>query len=148
MTWADFYLVCFVVGFGFSVLSFVVGGLHLHVPHLPNGFGHAGVGHGGSLAHGGVGHAPATAHGTSGNGGATPQVSPVNFFTIPVFLAWFGGTGFLLTRYSTIWFALGLGLAVLAGLIGATSVFLFMSKFLMGREKALDPADFEMVGVL
>jgi membrane protein implicated in regulation of membrane protease activity len=147
MTWADFYLICFVVGFAFSFLSFVVGGLHLHGPHLPHGIGHAGMGHGGIVQAGG-GHAPAGANGASGNEAIATQVSPFNFFTVPVFLAWFGGTGFLLTRYSTVWFVFGLGLAIFAGLIGASAVFLFMSKFLMGREKALDPADFEMVGVL
>ena len=156
MTWADFYLICFVVGFAFSFLSFVVGGLHLHAPHLPHGIGHVGLGNGmtggnggatgHAAAHGPAGHAPAGTNG--GNGHATAHVSPFNFFTIPVFLAWFGGTGFLLTRYSTVWFVFGLGLAIVAGLVGASAVFLFMSKFLLARERVLDPADFEMVGVL
>src|SRR5580765_2891058 len=41
MTWADFYLICFVVGFAFSVLAFLSGGAtwRLHVPHLPHGHG-------------------------------------------------------------------------------------------------------------
>ena len=34
MTWADFYLVCFVVGFFLSVLMFLAGGLRLHFPHF------------------------------------------------------------------------------------------------------------------
>ncbi len=36
MTWADFYLICFAVGFLFSLLSFLAGGLrwHLHLPHF------------------------------------------------------------------------------------------------------------------
>jgi len=34
MTWADFYLVCFVVGFFLSLLMFLAGGLHLHIPHF------------------------------------------------------------------------------------------------------------------
>ena len=36
MTWADFYLICFAVGFFFSLLSFLAGGLrwHLHLPHF------------------------------------------------------------------------------------------------------------------
>jgi membrane protein implicated in regulation of membrane protease activity len=156
MTWADFYLICFVVGFAFSFLSFIVGGLHLHAPHLPHGIGHVGLGNGMAAGNAGAtghvaGNAPAAhahAGANGGNGRATAQVSPFNFFTIPVFLAWFGGTGFLFTRYSTLGFLFGLSLAIVAGLIGATAVFLFMSKFLMGREKALDPADFEMVGVL
>jgi membrane protein implicated in regulation of membrane protease activity len=143
MTWADFYLICFVVGFAFSFLSFVIGGLHLQAPHLPHGVGHAGTGHFPSAGHGHAG-----TNGGPGNGGATTQMSAINLFTIPVFLAWFGGTGFLLTRYSTVWFALGLLLAIVAGTVGASAVFLFMGKFLLAREKALDPADFEMVGVL
>jgi membrane protein implicated in regulation of membrane protease activity len=148
MTWADFYLICFVLGFAFSFLSFVVGGLHLHVAHLPHGVGHLGIGHAHGVGHAtGGGHAPAGSNGSMGKGGTT-QVSPFNFFTVPVFLAWFGGTGFLLTRYSTVWFVFGLVLAIAAGFAGATAVFLFMSKFLLAREQALDPADFEMVGVL
>ena len=145
MTWADFYLMCFVVGFAFSFLSFVVGGTHLHFPHLPHGVGQVGVGHGPVVGHG---PAPGAGNGAPANGHGTAHVSPFNFFTIPVFLAWFGGTGFLLSRYSTVWFVFGLVLAIVAGMIGATAVFLFMSRFLMAREKALDPADFDMVGVL
>ena len=38
MTLADFYLVCFVVGFFLSLLMFLAGGLHLHIPHF---HGHA-----------------------------------------------------------------------------------------------------------
>jgi membrane protein implicated in regulation of membrane protease activity len=76
------------------------------------------------------------------------HVSPFNFVTLTAFLAWFGGTGFLLTRYSSVWFALGLVLAIAAGLVGAAIVFLFLTKVLMSREENLDPADFEMVGVL
>jgi len=34
------------------------------------------------------------------------------------------------------------------GLLGASIVFLFVAKFLMAHEYELDPADFEMVGVL
>ena len=31
MTWATFYLVCFLVGFALSALSFVLGSLNIHV---------------------------------------------------------------------------------------------------------------------
>ena len=43
MTWADFYLICFAVGFFFSLLSFLAGGMrwHLHLPH----FSHVHVAH-------------------------------------------------------------------------------------------------------
>jgi len=140
MTWSDFYLICFAIGFLFSLISFVAGGLnvHGHWPHV----------HGLHFDSGGAhvpgGHGPAThAHGTP-----TQSVSPFNFFTIAIFLAWFGGTGYLLTRYSTIVFALGLVISTAVGLIGASIVFTFLAKVLMSPEALMDPADYEMVGVV
>src|SRR6202142_2499576 len=117
MTWADFYLTCFAVGFLLSAISFIAGGMrwHLHLPHFPHG--HLGGGHVGT------GHTP-VGHGAASNG-ATPHaghpapVSPFNFVTLTAFLAWFGGTGFLITRFSSIWFALGLLISLGAGLFGA-----------------------------
>lgn len=151
MTWADFYLICFAVGFAFSFLSFLSGGLNLHIPHLPGGAWHPPVSGGqASVPHataGGQGSHVA-AHPPAGAAGGTPQVSAFNPFTIAAFLAWFGGTGFLLTRYSTLGFVFGLLLATSAGLVGAGIVFLFLSKFLLGHEKPMDQADYDMVGVL
>ncbi len=43
---------------------------------------------------------------------------------------------------------MGMGIAVLSGLIGAGVLFVFLSKVLMSKEENLDPADYEMVGVL
>lgn len=140
MTWSDFYLICFAVGFLFSLLSFVAGGLnvhghwpHVHGLHFDSGGTHAPVGNG-PVAH---------AH-----PGASQSVSPFNFFTIAVFLAWFGGTGYLLTRYSTIVFALALAISTAVGLVGASIVFTFLAKVLMSPEALMDPADYEMVGVI
>ena len=64
------------------------------------------------------------------------------------FLAWFGGTGYLLTRFSSVWVGLGLTLSVISGLIGGGIIFLFLSKVLISDEESMDPADYEMVGVL
>jgi membrane protein implicated in regulation of membrane protease activity len=142
MTWSDFYLTCFAVGFLLSAVSFIAGGMHwhLHLPHFPHGGGHVGAG-----------HAP-VAHGTTGTGatrmGQPAQVSPFNFVTLTAFLAWFGGTGFLITRFSSIWFALGFLIAIAAGIAGAGIVFLFLSRVLVSREENMDSADYEMVGVL
>jgi membrane protein implicated in regulation of membrane protease activity len=143
MTWADFYLTCFAVGFLLSAISFIAGGLRwqLHLPHLPHGGGHIGAG-----------HAP-VAHGSAVNGAAISAshpvpVSPFNFITLTAFLAWFGGTGYLITRFSSIWFALGLMIALGAGLFGAAIVFLFLTRVLISREENMDSADYEMVGVL
>jgi membrane protein implicated in regulation of membrane protease activity len=147
-TWADFYLICFAVGFLLSAISFIAGGMrwHLHLPHLPPGGGHVASGHVGA------GHAPA-AHGNAGNSTATKaghqaQISPFNFVTLTAFLAWFGGTGFLITRFSSIWFALGMLIALGAGLFGAAIVFLFLTRVLISHEENMDAADYEMVGVL
>ena len=37
MTWADFYLTCFAVGFLLSAISFIAGGMRwqMHIPHFP-----------------------------------------------------------------------------------------------------------------
>lgn len=64
------------------------------------------------------------------------------------FLAWFGGTGYLLTRYSALRVSVELLLAIGVGLVGGGIVFLFLSRILMRGEEEMDPADYEMVGVL
>jgi membrane protein implicated in regulation of membrane protease activity len=130
MTWANVYLVCFLVGFILSVLSVLSGSLHLHVPHMD-------LHHG--LPHVHVGHA---------HGGGTSEVSFINFGTIAAFLAWFGGTGYLLTEYSALWFLTALALSVGSGIAGAALVFWFLAKFLVAHERPLDPEDYRMVGVL
>lgn len=141
MTWADFYLVCFVVGFFLSLLMFLAGGarLHLHI-HLPGFHGH------GFHAHGAAGHgAPAHGTGHTVRGG---DISPFNLITLTAFLAWFGGTGYLLARHSALGFLSALLVSVLAGTGGAAIIYLFLSRVLSSPGEALDPADFEMVGVL
>jgi membrane protein implicated in regulation of membrane protease activity len=131
MSWESFYLVCFVVGFLLSLVAFLAGAIHLHAPGRVGHFGHM---HG---VHG---------HGAHGHGGARAPV--FNYGTIAAFLAWFGGTGYLLTRYSSLWSLIGLGIAVVSGLGGAAVVFWFLFKVLLARERNLDPADYDMIGVL
>jgi len=130
MTWTMFYLVCFLVGVTLSMLSFLSGSFHLphfhvHVPHahvhLPHGGAHAGTG---------------------------SEMPFLNFGTITAFLAWFGGAGYLLTRYSSLVVAGVLTLSVVAGLVGATIVFWFVAKLLLKHDRELDPADYDRVGVL
>jgi membrane protein implicated in regulation of membrane protease activity len=139
MSWADFYLVCFIVGFFLSLLMFLAGGLHLHIPHFHF---HAPATH----IHLAAGHA-SSAHGMSA-GPRGSQVSPFNLITLTAFLAWFGGTGYLLTRHSAIWFWAALGISLLSGTGGAAIIYLFLSRVLSSPDEALDPADYEMVGVL
>jgi membrane protein implicated in regulation of membrane protease activity len=148
MTWSDFYLTCFAVGFLLSAVSFIAGGLrwHLHLPHVPHGGGHVGGGHVGAgnapVPHAGAGS------GAAAHAGRPAAVSPFNFVTLTAFLAWFGGAGYLITRFSSLWFALGLLIAMAAGLFGAAIVFLFLTRVLISREENMDSADYEMVGVL
>ncbi len=129
MTWADFYLVCFFLGFGLSAVSLLLGSVHLHIHlphlHLPHGF-----------------HSPHL--GPHAHGADLPWF---NFGTIAAFLAWFGGTGYLLQLYH-VWAVLALGLATVSGVIGATIVFLFLARVLLRREAPLNPADYDMTGVL
>src|SRR5947209_4760727 len=120
MTWADFYLICFAVGFAFSFLSFLLGGVHWHLPF------HIHVGGHGHIPHVHVGHAPAANSQTHGS-----TIAPINPMTLAAFLAWFGGTGYLLTRFSTIWFFFGMIWAIVAGLLGAAIIFFFMTRVLM-----------------
>jgi membrane protein implicated in regulation of membrane protease activity len=131
MTWSDFYLVCFLVGFGLSALALLAGSVHIHIPHLN--------------VHHGL-HAPHPAQSSAGPRG--PELSWFNFGTIAAFLAWFGGTGYLLEHYYGVWFVAALGVSTLSGIGAASVVFWFLAKVLMGREQALDPADYDMVGVL
>jgi membrane protein implicated in regulation of membrane protease activity len=127
MTWADLYLICFIVGFALSLLS-VMGGF-IHMPHMHHGHLHIGHGHG---------------HAHAGSG----QISPFNFSTLTAFLAWFGGIGYLLTRFSGLWLGLAFLFAVAGGLVGGSIVFLFLVKVLLAHDKSLDAADYDMIGVL
>jgi membrane protein implicated in regulation of membrane protease activity len=143
MTLADFYLLCFLVGFLLSVFAVLSGSFHLHAHGLHHGDLHVDLSHGGDAGgHGAHGHANGSAH-----GGQT-EISRINFGTVAAFLAWFGGTGYILARYSSVWFLLGLGLAFVSGMVGAALIFLFVAKVLVSREENLDPADYDMVGVL
>jgi hypothetical protein len=150
ITWADFYLICFAVGFCFSFFSFVFGGARLGKLHLPHLHAHVATHvpspglpgtHGAATRMGGTQAASTSTHQSSG-------VSPFNFVSLMAFLAWFGGAGFLLTRYSGLWIGFGLLISILIGLIGGGVVFLFLSKVLIRPDENMDPADYEMVGVL
>lgn len=156
--WSDFYLICFAVGFCFSFFSFVFGGARtgrLHLPHFHGG----GAGHGIGQAPGGPAGVP-SAHAGAGHGAGGAQaagaskvvrgssVSPFNPPTLAAFLAWFGGTGYLLTRFSSLWVGAGLLLSVFGGLFGGGIIFLFLSRVLISDEEYMDPADYDMVGVL
>ena len=88
MTWAELYLICFLVGFGLSVLALLAGS----VARAPA--------------------APARAPRDPRARTRTPARDGLpwfNFGTIAAFLAWFGGTGYLLQHYYSVWFVVTLG---------------------------------------
>ncbi len=141
MTWESFYLVCFLVGFVLSLVSFLAQSGHIHMP--------GGPAHGGHLGHGHAGHGH-IAHGQAGHNGdeqGSGIMARMNFSTITAFLAWFGGTGYLLERYTSLWALVALAVAAAMGLAGAAIVFWFLTK-LLARDRTLDPADFDLVGML
>jgi len=132
MTWSDFYLLCFLVGFSLSVLSFLAGAVHIHFPvkwHLPCHLGH----HGGGLHKGGASGA---------------HISWFNASTIMAFLAWFGGTGYLLTRHSHLLAVVSLGISMLAGLFAGWVVFNFMVKLMQTNDAPMSSEDHRVEGAL
>jgi hypothetical protein len=138
-TWTNVYLVCFLLGFSLSAVSWLLTVLGLHLPHL-HGAPHVHV-----HAHGHVHHAGGS-HAGGAHSVAAP--SPLNFSTLTAFLAWFGGAGYLLTRYSDVWPLFGLVVAVAFGVAGAALVFWFMAKVLWSPQENLDPDDFDIIGLL
>lgn len=146
MTWMNIYLVCFLLGFSLSAVSWLLGVIGLHLPHVHvHGGGHGHGVHGAHLGHAAHGaHAPGGAHGAHGDSGP----GFFNFSTATAFLAWFGGAGYLLTRYSSVWPIGGLLLAAAVGVVGAAVVFAFMAKVLYSPHENLDPDDYDVVGQL
>jgi hypothetical protein len=122
-----FYLICFVLGFVMSVLAAFSGLGRVHFGHIH--FGHAHV----------HTHAQAKAGG---------QMSALNGFTLPAFLCWFGGTGYLLHQYSSIWSPVVLVLAMMSGLVGASLLYAVLFKLLLPRERVLSAEETRMDGVV
>jgi membrane protein implicated in regulation of membrane protease activity len=159
MTWSDLYLGCFLVGFTLSVLSFLAGAVHIHLPfklHLPFHGGHASGGH----FSGGHGHAAhvgghASAHAGSHGGGAGAkggmrggQIPWFNATTAMAFLAWFGGVGYILTTHSRLMATASLSFATLAGLFAAWLVFRFMTRLMRDSQGEMYDWDYRLEGVV
>jgi len=138
---SNFFLGCFSFGLIFTVASFLLGALgsghHLHLPGLDLGGG----GHGaGNLGHGGVGHEGAGHHGA--------YISPFNLSTISAFLAWFGGAGYLLTRYSNFTTAAILAVAGGAGVVGGGVIFVTLAKFIFPQLTEMRSEDYVVQGTV
>jgi membrane protein implicated in regulation of membrane protease activity len=117
------YLLCFILGLTLSILS-IFGGLgRVHFGHLHFGHAHAQANHAGGL-------------------------SAINGFTLPAFLCWFGGAGYLLKNYSPLLGSVALLLAAVAGLVGGGIIYAVLFKFLLPRERVLQAEDTRMDGVV
>ena len=128
MSWPDFYLLCFLIGFLLSVVSFLAGAVHVHLPfklHLPFHLHHH---HGGGIAKGGL------------------HLSWFNASTVLAFLAWFGGTGYILTKHSNLVALVSLSIAVAAGFFAGWLVFRFMVRLLKESETQMNEWDYRHEG--
>jgi membrane protein implicated in regulation of membrane protease activity len=130
MNWSEIFLMCFAVGTLWALVSLLLGGFH-----FGHGGGHAPVGHGHGHSHAGGHHLP------------NWLASLLNPSVIAVFLAWFGGAGYLLNKYSGFMLWLNLAIAAALGLSGAWVLARFLT-VLIKNERDMNPADYDMVGVL
>jgi hypothetical protein len=128
MDWSEIYLICFGVGALWSVVSLFLGGLHLGHGHL----GHTHAGH----THAGHGHSP-QAHGHAHSSWSNWLGALLSPGCIAIFLAWFGGIGYLLTRHSAFGRWADLAIAALVGLAGAILLGAFLS-WLQSHERPLE----------
>lgn len=142
---AAVFIFCFVFGVASSLISLALGALHGgDGGHAPGGE-HTGLHAGG---HAGDAHALADADGIGGDDGHGGQVSPFNLQTITAFLAFFGGSGWVL--YSSVGLAPALALivATVIGVGGGAVVFVFLVKVLLASQRFMDPAATRMEGTV
>lgn len=145
---ANIFLICFLTGTILVIISLLFGGdsghAHFHFGGHDGGLhigGHDGPHIGGHDAGGGAGHA-------SPQGG--PQIS-VPFFSyngILMFMAFFGGVGYILSRHSSAPVLIALLGAIGAGFAGAATVFYMLSGFLLKGQTIMNPADYYLPGTL
>jgi hypothetical protein len=131
MSWSDFYLFCFLLGVTLSVLSFLAGVIHLQIPFKWHVHMHVHLPH---------------PHGASQGGG--PHISWFNASTLLAFLAWFGGVGYLLAKYSHFETLFIVGAATMAGLTAGWVMLRFLVKLVGPSDEPLRESDRRVVGAL
>lgn len=127
MMWEGFYLFCFALGLCLSAIAFVGGFSHFHIGHF---------------------HHPHAGHAGTGHGANSNSISPINGFTLVIFLCWFGGAGYLLERYGGFVVPMVLLLATIAGIVGASVLFWFMAHVLAPHEHALTAEETATIGMV
>jgi hypothetical protein len=124
----SFFVLCFVFGVVFTIASFALGAFgtqHIDVPGFDLDAGGAdGAGHDGA------------------------SISPFNLSTISAFLAWFGGAGYLLSRFSGLTALTPLAASFVAGFVGGSIIFITLTTYVLPRLTALRPEAFRVEGAL
>jgi hypothetical protein len=143
---AAVFVFCFVFGVATGLLSLMLGAFH----GAGGGDGHALGGHDGNLHLGAGDGGGAVVHGGDAGdaGDAGDGVSPFNLQTITTFLAFFGGSGWVLYGSTGLGPALALVIATAIGVIGGGAVFLFLVKVLIAGQRFMDPAQSRMEGTV
>ncbi len=128
----DLFLLSFAIGTIWTIAALLLGAGHGHgsAPHGTHGL--EGGNHAGHLHAGALGQ---------------QMAAMLNPHSMAIFLAWFGGIGYLLTRHTRLGLWEDLSIAGVAGLIGAYLIAVFFV-FLQSHEKPMDPSDYQMVGTL
>jgi len=136
------YVGAFLFGLLFAGLSLLLGAGHLggHV-HL------GGHGHGHGSFHGG--HRAALPSGSGSHQGARREVvGPLSLSSVLVFLAWFGGIGYLARHGIGLAAPFSVLLGAAAGLIVGAAVSWVLAKVVAADARALDPEDYRLAGTL
>ena len=129
----SFFAGAFAFGLLFTIFTFLLGGFGTHAHGVAHGL----------LSGLTESHGSAHAHGQNGN-----HLSPFSLSTLSAFLTWFGGAGYLLTRYSPLT-ALAIALmALVFGVVGGALFFTAIARFIVPRLTVLNPEDFRVQGAV
>src|SRR5438094_2364990 len=152
---ANMFLIVFLFGVVFTVVSLLLG-----VGHV--GGGHVGGHVGGHTIHidlpghhadfhihvGGDAHASAHGHANGGHGdGLDEGPGFLNMPTIMAFITWFGGAGYIFTRTLGLGAVFAVPMALLSGLTGGSIMFVLLSRLLWPMmSKPMSRADYQLPG--
>jgi len=129
----SFFVGCFAFGLLFTITTFLLGAFGASEVHVGGHFLSSLTG----------AHSSASAHGHGGE-----HVSPFSLSTLSAFLTWFGGAGYLLSRYSPLT-ALTITLtALLFGLVGGGLFFTIVARYIVPRLTVMNPEDFRAQGIV
>lgn len=130
----SFFVGCFAFGLLFTVATFLLGGL------------------GGTESHGaahGLINGPTASHASAhASGHGANHVSPFSLSTLSAFLTWFGGAGYVLTRYSPLAALAVTATAAILGVLGAGIFFTVIARYIVPRLTVLNPEDFRIQGAI